>query len=175
MAANFSSYVAGSGSKYNVDLYGLDHRPSPTVKVEDWYSGANDVLNTKLQSNIIPTSNSFSGRIDTSNVGDANLAAYLTAQYAAGPAGGNYVFLRLPSSVSNGNNLDVNFLYNADLAYYLNTVYPNSLAVWQDQYSPRLDITTNDVPVSTPEPSTAAAMACGVLAWFVNRRRSKRT
>ena len=165
--ANFSFYVTASGSNYNSDLYGLQYRASPTVLVSDWYSGPNDVQNALLQSAIIPPSFSFSGRIDTSNTGDANLAAYLTNQYGAGAVGGNYVFLRLSNSVAGGANLNVNFVYNADVAYFLDSVNPGTLATWQGRYSPRLDITTASVAQTAPEPATAAGIVCGLVALLV--------
>jgi hypothetical protein len=174
LSAAFSYYELVSGSKYNTDLYGLGFRSSSTVLASDWYSGPNDTHNTLIQSGIVPASQSYNGRVTTSAAGDVNLLAYLNAQYVAGAVAGNYVFLRLSSSAANGDNLNVNFTYQADLAPYLDTIYPGSLSYWQGLYSPRLDLTFADVqPTTTPEPSTAAGLGCGLLVWVVLRRRMK--
>jgi hypothetical protein len=174
-AADFSFYDNASSSKYNVDLYGLSYRSASTVLPSDWYSGPGDSQNTLLQAGIIPASYNFSGRITSSTGADAVLLAYLNAQYVAGAAGGNYVFLRLSSSVTNGDNLNVDFLYNADLAYYLQNAYPgSSLSYWENLYSPRLDLTLSDVNVSAaPEPSSMALLAGGLGVCVLFKRRSQ--
>ncbi len=159
-SAAFTFYDSASGSTYNTDLYGLGYRASSTVLPNDWYSGPNDTQNTLLQAAIIPPSFTFSGLITTTNAGDAALLSYLNAQYAAGAVGGDFVFLRLSSSATNGDNTRVNFVDNADLAYYLDSVYPGTLSYWQNIYSPRLDITL--ASVATPEPATVAEVLVGL-------------
>ncbi len=168
--SDFSFYDTASGSKYNVDLYGLGYRASPTVLASDWYSGPNDSQNALIQAGIIAPSYSFAGRITTSSGADLLLTNYLNSQYAAG-GGGNYVFLRLSNSVSGGDNLNVDFIYHADVAYYLDNAYPGTLSYWQGLYSPRLDLTLGDAPTSTPEPSTMAALAGGLGLCAALRKR----
>jgi hypothetical protein len=173
-AADFSFYADGYSSNYTVDLYGLLYRTSSTVLTSDAYSGPNDTQNTLIQSTILPRFGPV-GRIATTSAADTSLAAYLNAQYAAGAVGGDYVFLRLSNSVANGDNPNVDFVYNADLAYYLNTIYPGLLTYFEGLYSPKLDITTTVGSVSAvPEPSYLIVLAWGLLAGaFVNWRRSK--
>jgi hypothetical protein len=174
-AADFSFYDDASSSVYNIDLYGLAYRSASTVLPSDWYSGPSDPNSHLIQGGIIPPSVSFSGRITTSNAADAALLAYLNAQYAAGAAGGNYVFLRLSNSVINGANTRVDFLYNADVAPYLEGAFGGpSLSYWQDLYSPRLDVTLSDVNVSAaPEPSSMALLAGGLGVCVLLKRRSQ--
>ena len=174
-AADFSFYDNASSSKYNVDLYGLAYRNASTVLPSDWYSGPSDPNNTLIQAGIVPPSYSFSGRITTSSAADALLATFLNAQYAAGAVGGNYVFLRLSNSVTNGDNLNVDFTYHSDVAYYLAGVYGSStLSYWQNLYSPRLDVTLSDVNVSAvPEPSSMALLAGGLGVCVFLKRRSR--
>lgn len=173
-AADFSFYDTASSSTYNVDLYGLAYRMASTVLPSDWYSGPNDPQNTLIQGGIIPPSFNFSGRITTSTSADAALLAYLNAQYAAGAVGGNYVFLRLSNSVINGANTRVDFLYNADVANYLQSATGTPLSYWQNLYSPRLDVTLSDVNISAvPEPSSMAFLAGGLGACVFLKRRSR--
>lgn len=159
-SAAFTFYDSASGSTYNTDLYGLGYRASSTVLPTDWYSGPNDTNNTLLEAAIIPPSFTFSGLVTTTSAADAALLSYLNAQYTAGAVGGDFVFLRLSSSVTNGDNTRVNFVDNADLAYYLDSVYPGTLSYWQGQYSPRIDVALTDVV--TPEPATVAEVLVGL-------------
>ena len=177
-AADFSFSDEASSSNYNVDLYGLTYRSASTVLPSDWYSGPSDPHNTLIQAGIIPSSFSFSGRITSSNSADIALVNYLNAQYAAGAVGGNYVFLRLSNSVVNGNNLNVDFVDNADRAYFVENAFGGpSLAYWENIYSPRLDVTVSDVNISSvPEPSSMALLAGGLgVCVFLKRRIRTKT
>lgn len=95
-------FEAGQGVGFNVDLYGLGFRSSPTLLTTDAYGGALDTTDaTRIQDNFgfpgMPT-----GAISTSAEAGQSLADYLNAQYAAGAVGGqDYVFLRLSPDTTN--------------------------------------------------------------------------
>ncbi|MFN7936050.1 MAG: hypothetical protein U0R19_22155 [Bryobacteraceae bacterium] len=171
-AADFNVFVTAAGSNFNTDLYGLAYRAQPTVLASDWYTGTGDASNTLLQAGFIPPSFSFSGRTGTSNSGDAALLDYIKAQYAAGAVGGEYIFLRLSTNASNFVNLNVNFYYASDVAYFLASVSTPDLGFWQDRHAPRLQLTIADTP--TPEPATAVGAIVGLaLMGSLARKRMR--
>ncbi|MBS1827872.1 MAG: hypothetical protein JST93_21365 [Acidobacteria bacterium] len=168
-AADFNVYVISAGSNFNTDLYGLSYRIQPTVLASDWYTGTGDANNTLLQAGFIPPSFSFSGRTETSDTGDAALLNFINAQYAAGAVGGEYIFLRLSTNASRFSNLNVNFYYASDVAYFLAAASTPDLGFWQDRHAPRLRLTVADT--ATPEPSTAAFAVVGLTAAALLARR----
>lgn len=170
-AADFDVYVTAAGSNFKTDLYGLSYRVQPTVLASDWYTGTGDPNNTLIQAGFVPPSFSFSGRTGTSDVGDTALLNFIKAQYANGAVGGEYIFLRLSTNATNFVNLNVNFYYAADVAYYLAAVSSTpDLGFWQARHAPRLQLTLADT--TTPEPATAAAAVIGlaVLAALGRKR-----
>ena len=134
-------------------------------------SGPDDTNNTMIESGIIPPSYTFSGRITTDAAADATLLDYIKTQYAkyarvvGGPAGNIYIFLRLSNSVANGANTNVDFVDNADLAYFLNNTYPGTLSYWQGLDSPELNLTI------TPEPGVGASLVMAAVGCVGLRRR----
>lgn len=171
-SADFSFYNTASGSTFDTDLYGLSYRALPTVLASDWYTGTGDPNNTLIQAGIVPPSFSNQGRFSTSASGDAALLSFILAQYASGALGGEYVFLRLSTNAAQAVNLNVNFYYAADVAFFLAGVYGQStLARWQNDFSPRLLLTIEET--QTPEPCTLAAVALSLAALMVFRQRGQ--
>lgn len=140
--------------------------------MSDWYTGTGDPNNTLIQAGIVPPAAGSTGRLSTSDAGDGALLGYILAQYAAGATGGEYIFLRLSTNASNFVNLNTNFYYTADAAYFLASVHGQStLGDWQDLYSPHLLLTLADT--QAPEPGTLLAMGVGLAALRMYRRRSR--
>jgi hypothetical protein len=166
--ADFSFDDQASGSAYNTDLYGLAWRASSTVLASDWYSGPGDSSNTLIEANFVPPSFSFSGRIGTSPAGDSQLASFLNAQYQAGAAGGDFVFLRLSTDTENAQDNNVNFYYAEDWAYTVANSLGN-LPYFQAQLGPVLDVTVAQSPV--PEPASGLAVVCVLAGLWLARRR----
>jgi chitodextrinase len=89
----------------NADLYGLPYQTSLSIGSSQYYDGTFDGdAGAEGIEGAILTPSSTSGAISTSSTGDANLVDYLNAQYDAGAEGGDYVLIRLNSSVSNEGN-----------------------------------------------------------------------
>ncbi len=150
-------------------LYGLSYRIQPTVLASDWYTGTGDPHNTLIEAGFIPPSLSFFGRTGTSDAGDSALLNFIKAQYANGAVGGEYIFLRLSTNASRFVNLNVNFYYASDVAYFLAAASTPDLGFWQDRHAPRLRLTVADT--ATPEPSTAAFAVVGLTAAALLARR----
>lgn len=168
-SAEFSPYVLSAGSAPATDLYGLSYRIGPDVLASDWYSGPGDPSNTLIQASFV-TLGTPSGRIATSSAGNAALVNFLNAQYAAGAQGGNFVFLRLSTTSTGLINGNVNFYYAADIAPFLaNAVPGTTLARWQEEYSPVLNLNIEET--AAPEPATFLSIGLGLLAVGALRRR----
>ncbi len=165
--ADFSFYMTAGGSNFHTDLYGLAYRLQPTVLASDWYTGTGDTNNTLIEAGIVPPSFSDQGRKETSAAGDNALLNFILAQYASGAVGGEYIFLRLSTNATSFVNLNVNFYYGSDVAFFLEASTTTPLAFWQDRYSPRLTLTLEET--ATPEPSTAMGLMLGVGALAVRR------
>ncbi|MBL8215069.1 MAG: PEP-CTERM sorting domain-containing protein [Bryobacterales bacterium] len=168
-SAEFSPYVLSAGSIYPTDLYGLSYRLSSNVLGSDWYSGPGDPVNTLIQSSFISVGIPM-GRAVTSAAGNTALLNFLKAQYAAGAQGGEFIFLRLSTNGTNLINASVNFYYAADVAPFLvNAVPGTTLARWQEQYSPVLNLNIEET--AAPEPATFFSIGLGLLAAGSLRRR----
>ena len=120
----------------------------------------------------VPPSFTFTGRTRTSQTGNTALANFLNAQHAAGATGNDYVFLRLSTNATNPINVNTNFYYAADIAFFLaNNFGQSTLPRWQEQYSPMLNVTIEQA--TTPEPTTAATVILGVALVVIGRRTRK--
>lgn len=101
---DFSSNLESASATWgelNCDLYALPARPASTVLVSDFFVGDfdTDASATGIQDNYIPNEATV-GVINSDATGDANLKAFIQAQYDAGKAG-EYVFLRVNPDVAN--------------------------------------------------------------------------
>lgn len=168
-SAEFSPYILSAGAAHATDLYGLGYRIGPDVLASDWYSGPGDPSNTLIQASFI-TLSAPTGRIATSASGNTALVNFLNAQYAAGAQGGDFVFLRLSTNSTSLLNGNVNFYYAADIAPFLaNAVPGTTLARWQEEYSPVLNLNIEET--AAPEPATFLSIGMGLLAVGALRRR----
>jgi len=89
------------------DLYGLGYRTGSTVQASDFYQGdfGSDTTDAwGLQDDFAVITTPADSIVSTDAAGDATLAAYLSAQYAAGAQGGDWVFLRINPDVANQTN-----------------------------------------------------------------------
>ncbi|MFC7335955.1 LamG-like jellyroll fold domain-containing protein [Haloferula chungangensis] len=95
------NYISKDGTVPNVDLYGLGRRDDATVLASDYYgqtSTADPSDATRLQTSILTNATPL-GAVSTSASGNTALLNYLNAQYASGAGIGEFVFLRLSSTV----------------------------------------------------------------------------
>jgi hypothetical protein len=80
---------------WNIDLYGVRSSSSSTAVITNDYGFGQNPSGTLIQDNIMTPSDANNAWVSksTDDTGDANLASWLIAQYAAVGAGG-YVFIR---------------------------------------------------------------------------------
>ncbi len=82
---------------FNADVYGLNRMAGVSdILSSDFYIGAFDASATLIQDNFFtPTSPGLGTPVNSDATGDANLAAWLNAQYSGGANAGQFVFLRV--------------------------------------------------------------------------------
>jgi hypothetical protein len=168
--ADFGFFIDSMSSAFFTDLYGLSYRLQSTVLASDWYSGTGDPNNSLLQAGIVAPSFISNERINTNASGDTALLNYILAQYAAGAVGGDFIFLRLSHSTNSSLNTNTNFYSSADRAFFL-AAQVGDLPRWQQQYSPRLDLTLEEAAV--PEPSLGMGVLVGLSAMVFFGRKVK--
>ncbi len=109
----YSGYPGGVNDwPKGLDLYGVRYASSPSVLLSDYAPvGAAPVGNgTLIQDDVfvMPSNGSYAwASHQTDATGDAALAAWLAAQYAAGAQPGDYVFLRLNVDKPTANSVQV--------------------------------------------------------------------
>ena len=150
----------------DIDLYGLSRVDSdPSIQTTDWYSGASfDPSATLIQESFLtPTSpRGFDGAPNnfTDATGDANLVAFLNAQYAGGANAGEFVFLRL--SYGSDTFATGRDNYNIHMQEADATGFGAPDEFTED---PRITFT------AVPEPTSVALIGLGLVA-VVGRRRA---
>ncbi|MFW6153962.1 MAG: chitobiase/beta-hexosaminidase C-terminal domain-containing protein [Planctomycetota bacterium] len=90
-----------------VDLYGLGYRSSAGAQASDFYQGAfgGDATDAwPLQDDFVTKQTPDWSIVATDLTGDANLLAYVAAQYAAGATEGDFLLLRLNPDADNVSN-----------------------------------------------------------------------
>ena len=107
-------YPGAPSYPVGLDLYGVRHATNALVTVAD-YASIGSPSGTLIQNNVmeLPASASYPNEIrETDITGDANLIAWITAQYADGAVAGDYIFLRYatdtyvfnPFSITSGDS-----------------------------------------------------------------------
>lgn len=169
LSINLASITVAGSINYNVDLYAIPFRATPTVGIADFFVGPSDPSSTTvlIQDNFVQRSNPVSatplGRYNTNTTGSANLAAFLNAQYVAGALGGptgNFVFFRLSPDVTTplGNGgFDFHTQDNASTS----------------GLRPTLTLTTG-VAATAPEPSSVLLTLVGLTGFCIRRRKARR-
>ncbi len=87
----------GASISGGADVYGLGYRTTNTVLSTDYFEGAynTDATDATAIMNNFAIKTTPAGSLTLDSGGQTSLASYLTAQYAAGAAANNFVFLRI--------------------------------------------------------------------------------